>query len=55
MPAVTFMHSTTQSSQNCGVRIAAFDVDVRCGHDAACGGPRRVQPAGLHPGAARER
>ena len=33
MPAVTFMHSTTHSSQNCGVRQATIDRHLRSGHE----------------------
>jgi hypothetical protein len=42
MPAVTFMHSTDQISQNCGVLTAFVHVDVPRGdHGVAVGGGRR--------------
>ena len=55
MPAVTFTHSTIHSSQNCVVRIALVDRDVRrrcIDLRSPLGG---VHPAGRHPGAADAR
>ena len=55
MPAVTFMHSTTHSSQNCGVRIARFAVTLLRRHHALAGAPTASSPRGCHPDAERER
>jgi hypothetical protein len=49
IPAVTLKHSTTQSSQNCGVRIASPGVTlcrVMRTFAFSGGGPT---PAGFHP------
>src|SRR4029079_3844077 len=50
MPAVTLAHSTTQSSQNCGVLIAlaAVTFAVVIMRRAVCASG--VQPAGFHSG-----
>jgi hypothetical protein len=53
MPAVTLQHSTTQSSQNCGVRIALAAVTsarVIMRFSALCSG---FQPAGRQPSSGR--
>jgi hypothetical protein len=48
MPAVTFMHNTIQSSQNCGVAKAALT--SRCWSvTMAFGLTGATQPSGFHP------
>ena len=50
MPAVTFMHSTTHSSQNCGVRQAASTATLAVVTSCfGCAGA--VQPAGFQSAA----
>ena len=50
MPAVTFRHSTTQSSQNCGVLIASSTWTWRRVISVLAAGAGGSQPAGFQPG-----
>ena len=50
MPAVTFMHSTTHSSQNCGVRQATSTATCAWVTNGA-GFTGRVHPSGCQPSA----
>ncbi len=50
MPAVTFMHSTVHSSQNCGVRQATRGRHLVRGHQFP-GMLGRHPPGGLQPAA----
>ncbi len=49
IPAVTFMHNTTHSSQNCGVPKAVF-TSTSCVVTRALGLAGATQPSGFHPG-----
>ncbi len=51
MPAVTFMHSTTHSSQNCGVRQATSTATFARGHQLFRLRARAIQPAGFQSAA----
>ena len=50
MPALTFRHSTTHTSQNCGVPQARFTCTWPCVIIVLACAAGGVQPAGFQPG-----